>query len=203
MHLIDQAPCTTGLSARNIKSLQRVFTGTQSTDGEALPVKRSSFVLFTLLSLGAMPAAAHHPTHELAANAFPAPVPRYLQSILEEAAAKYRIDPNLLAAMAMKESAFNPNAVSRRGAQGLLQLMPRTAKSLGVKDAFDPRQNVLGGARYVRYLLDRFDGDIDMVLAAYNLGPERIAKEGPRATSGVIKYVSDVKNYYRWAIRRA
>lgn len=128
-------------------------------------------------------------------------MPKYLGAAIEDAAAKYRLDPNLLAAMAFKESAFNPRAVSRRGAQGILQLMPRTAQYLGVSNAFDARENVFGGARYMRELLDRFDGDLDMALAGYNLGPERIAKEGPRATSGVIKYVSDIKRYYRNASR--
>jgi soluble lytic murein transglycosylase-like protein len=167
--------------------------------------KRILVLLFTVFTVfTAIPAVqARTTTPQLNANAFPAPMPKYLSSIIEEAAAKYRLDPNFLAAMAFKESAFNPHAVSRRGAQGILQLMPRTAKYLGVKDAFDPRQNVFGGARYVRELMDRFDGDGELVLAAYNLGPERIAKEGPRTTSGVIKYVSDIQRYYRYAMRGA
>lgn len=137
----------------------------------------------------------------LAKDAFPAPMPSELQRAIVDAAAHYRLDPNLLAAMAFKESAFNPFAVSRRGARGILQLMPRTAQRLGVTDSFDVRQNVFGGARYVRYLLDRFDGDLDLTLASYNLGPERIAKEGPRATPGVVQYVGDVKRYYSAALR--
>lgn len=137
----------------------------------------------------------------LAAAAFPAPMPRTLSTVIEDAARRYDLDPNLLAAMAFKESAFNPTAVSRRGAQGILQLMPRTARYLGVRNAFDIRENVFGGARYLRELLDRFDGDVDLALAAYNLGPERIAKEGPGATPGVVRYVGDIKSYYRIAQR--
>ena len=148
-----------------------------------------------------IPASASSGTPKLAANAFPAPMPKYLSTVIEEAAAHYDIDPNFLAAMAFKESAFNPRAVSRRGAQGILQLMPRTAKALGVQDAFDVRQNVFGGAKYLRELLDRFNGDQELALAAYNLGPERIAKEGPRTTSGVVKYVSDIQRYYARALR--
>ena len=157
-------------------------------------------LLVLLIAAIAVPASAGS-TPALARNAFPAPMPRYLRSAIEEAAAKYQLDPNFLAAMAFKESAFNSTAVSRRGAQGILQLMPRTANYLGVSDPFDARQNVLGGAKYVRELLDRFDGDLDMALAAFNLGPERVAKEGPRATPGVIKYVGDIKVYYRNALR--
>jgi soluble lytic murein transglycosylase-like protein len=167
--------------------------------GKDVPVKLLFVLLFSLLTVVSANASITAP--KLAADAFPAPMPKYLGRIIEEAAAKYELDPNFLAAMAFKESAFNPNAVSRRGAQGILQLMPRTAKYVGVKDAFDPRQNVFGGAKYVRELLDRFDGNVDLTLAGYNLGPDRIAREGARATPGVIKYVSDIKNYYRQAIR--
>lgn len=162
-------------------------------------MKKSLSAAFIALC-ASIPASART-TSALAAEAFPAPMPTYLRVIIEEAAAKYDLDPNLLAAMAFKESAFNPNAVSRRGAQGILQLMPRTAKYLGVRDAFDPRQNVFGGARYFRELLDRFDGDVELSLASYNLGPERIAQEGPRTTPGVVKYVGDIKAYYHFALR--
>jgi soluble lytic murein transglycosylase-like protein len=138
---------------------------------------------------------------QLAANAFPAPIAGDLQAAIEDAATLYDLDPNLLAAMAFKESAFNPRAVSRRGAQGILQLMPRTARALGVRDSFDTRENVFGGARYVRELLDRFNGDLDLTLASYNLGPERITREGKAATPGVVKYVGDIKAYYAHALR--
>src|SRR5437773_1139963 len=78
----------------------------------------------------------------LAANAFPAPVPSYLAGIINDAGRKYGVDPNLIAAMAFRESQFKATAVSSRGAQGIMQLMPRTARSLGVLDSFDPQQNV-------------------------------------------------------------
>ena len=82
---------------------------------------------------------------QLAANSFPAPVPQYLASIITAAATKYRVDPNLIAAMAFRESSFNANAVSSRGAQGIMQLMPRTARALGVMDSLDPQQNEPAG----------------------------------------------------------
>lgn len=138
---------------------------------------------------------------QLAANAFPAPVPQYLATIINSAAQKYDVDPNLIAAMAFRESAFNANAVSTRGAQGIMQLMPRTAKALGVKDAFDPEQSILGGTKYLKSLLDRFHGNVDVALAAYNAGPELVAKAGPAATQEAVAYVAAIKSYYEAAVR--
>lgn len=144
-------------------------------------------VLATTASASARPLAIH---------AFPVRMSSELAAAIRDAAAAYRLDPNFIAATAFKESAFNRHAVSRRGAQGIMQLMPKTARALGVKDSFDVRQNVFGGAKYLRELLDRFDGDTEKALAAYNLGPRRIEKEGPRATSGVVEYVSHIRAYY-------
>ncbi len=141
------------------------------------------------------------PHAPLAANAFPLPVPQYLTRIMIDAGKKYGVDPNLIAAMAFRESRFDPNAVSRRGAQGLMQLMPKTARGLGVRDSFDPQQNVFGGTKYVKYLLERFHGDIELTLAAYNAGPELVAKVGLGATQEAIEYVAAVKAYYRTALR--
>jgi soluble lytic murein transglycosylase-like protein len=143
-------------------------------------------------------AAAPRP---LAASAFPLPVPQYLAAAITEAAKTYHVDPNLVAAMAFRESRFDPHAVSSRGAQGVMQLMPKTARALGVTDAFDARQNILGGTKYIKYLLDRFDGNIDQTLAAYNAGPELVAKVGPSATQEAIEYVAAVKSYYETALR--
>jgi len=136
----------------------------------------------------------------LAANAFPIPVPHYLAQIIGDAAAKYRVDPNLIAAMAFRESRFNATAVSSRGAQGIMQLMPRTAKALGVNDSFDAQQNVEAGTKYIASLLKRFHGDVDMSLAAYNAGPELVAKVGPNATQEAVAYVAAIKGFYRDAL---
>jgi len=90
---------------------------------------------------------------------------------IAEAAALYELDPNLIRAIIGAESAFNPFAVSRAGALGLMQLMPAVAKELNVLDPFDPRQNIFGGARYLRQLLDLNNGNIDLAVASYNAGP--------------------------------
>ena len=90
---------------------------------------------------------------------------------IAEAADLYDLDPNLIRAIIRAESAFNPFAVSRAGAQGLMQLMPAVAEELNVLDPFDPRQNIFGGARYLRQLLDRNDGNVSLAVASYNAGP--------------------------------
>ena len=142
---------------------------------------------------------AVQPVSQLAAQAFPAPVPQYLAAIINDAAKQYSVDPNLIAAMTYRESAFNPNAVSSRGAQGLMQLMPKTARALGVRDAFDPRDNIFGGTKYLKTLLDRFHGNVDLTLAAY-AGPELVAKVGPNATKEAVDYVAAVKSFYQVAL---
>lgn len=150
-------------------------------------------------AFAALPALAQT---RVSTTAFPLPVPRYLAEIIDDAARTHGVDANLIAAMAFKESRFNPNAVSRLGAEGLMQLKPKTARSLGVADSFDARQNVFGATKYLRKLLDRFDGNLDLALAGYNAGPERVAKEGPNATKEATEYVAMVKAYYDAARRR-
>lgn len=105
------------------------------------------------------------------------PVPAEYQAALQAAAEKYGLSPQLLAAVASAESGFDKNAVSAAGAIGLMQLMPATARSLGV-DPRDPAQNLMGGAAYLRAQLDRFDGNLDLALAAYNAGPGRVEQYG-------------------------
>jgi soluble lytic murein transglycosylase-like protein len=90
---------------------------------------------------------------------------------IAEAADLYKLDPDLIRAIILAESAFNPFAVSRAGAQGLMQLMPDLAEELNVLDPFDPRQNIFGGARYLRQLLDLHKGNVNLAVASYNAGP--------------------------------
>ena len=101
-----------------------------------------------------------------------------LENIFERASAKYNISIDLLKAVAKAESNFNPDAVSKAGAQGVMQLMPATAKELGVVNSFDPEQNIMGGAKYLSGLLKKYDGDIKLSLAAYNAGSGNVRKYG-------------------------
>jgi soluble lytic murein transglycosylase-like protein len=93
---------------------------------------------------------------------------------IREIAARHGVDADLVEAVIRVESAFNPRAVSNRGAQGLMQLMPRTASALGVRNVFDPYQNIEGGVRHLRYLLDRYPGNVPLALAAYNAGEKAV-----------------------------
>ena len=101
---------------------------------------------------------------------------RRYKSEIDDAAQVTGLPPELIVAVMYHESGGNPKAVSRAGARGLMQLMPRTARGLGVSDPFDPRQNILGGARYLRAQLDRFGGNLALALAAYNAGPGNVYK---------------------------
>lgn len=96
--------------------------------------------------------------------------------IIQEAAVKYGVDPDLVRAVIRTESNFNPAAKSRVGAQGLMQLMPKLAKELGISDAFDPRENIFGGVKYLSKLLDRHDGNVSLALASFNAGPRNVAR---------------------------
>ena len=98
--------------------------------------------------------------------------------LIDRAARRHALEPALLRAVIAVESAFNPRAVSRAGAQGLMQLMPRTARRYGVDNAFDPEQNVHGGARYLSHLLQRYGNNLELALAAYNTGEGAVERHG-------------------------
>jgi len=125
-----------------------------------------------------------------AAAAAPAPIaPAEIERLIGSSSSAANVDPALVKAIIANESGFNANATSNVGAQGLMQLMPDTASGLGVTNAYDPSQNVWGGTRYIKGLLDRFNGDVRKAIAAYNAGPGAVEKYG-----GVPPY-AETQNY--------
>lgn len=119
-------------------------------------------------------------------------------SIIEKAAATYNLPEKLIASIMKQESNFNPDVKSSAGATGLMQLMPATAKYLGVQDSTDPEQNIMGGAKYLRQMLDQFDNNISTALAAYNAGPGNVRKyDGIPPFKETTNYVKKVMNYYQ------
>jgi Rod binding domain-containing protein len=126
---------------------------------------------------------------------------RGLRGLIERTAGEEGVDPALVAAMITQESGGNPEAVSPAGARGLMQLMPATARMLGVEDVFDPQQNVSGGVRYISQLMERFGGDEKLALAAYNAGPGTVDRYGGvppyRETTDYVKRVSLLKSDFR------
>jgi soluble lytic murein transglycosylase-like protein len=102
--------------------------------------------------------------------------PEDIGKIIETTAHKYNVDPKLISAIIQQESGFNAEAISKSGAMGLMQLMPKTAQSLGVSDPFDVAQNIEGGTKYISQLLDKYNGNTRLALAAYNAGPGNVDK---------------------------
>ncbi len=118
--------------------------------------------------------------------------------IIMRAANRYQVDPYLVKAIIMAESSYNPKAVSKAGAVGLMQLMPGTAKELGVKDGFNPEQNIDAGVRYFKKLLNRFNGDIELALAAYNAGFRKVRMyRGIPPFKATQLYIKKVCEYYQ------
>ena len=118
-----------------------------------------------------------------------------LQDVIDSCAEKYNVDNELIRAMIQVESGWNTDAVSNKGAQGLMQLMPRTAAMLGVTDPFAAEQNIAGGVRYISDLTDKYRGDIEKALAAYNAGPARVDSGNIPEVSR--RYVKNIMSIYR------
>lgn len=117
--------------------------------------------------------------------------PKY-DALIAQSAARHGVDPNLIIAVMRQESGFNFRAVSYKGATGLMQLMPATARRFGVTNIYDPAQNIEGGTSYLRFLLDKFNGDVKLVLAGYNAGENAVINSGYR-----IPRYRETQNYVR------
>jgi soluble lytic murein transglycosylase-like protein len=137
-------------------------------------------------------APVHLPSGDAAADRWNAA----MEDFVEEVAARHGVPKNLVLAVIAVESQFDPQAVSARGAIGLMQLMPATAQILGVSDPFDPRENIQGGVRHLRALMDRFDNNLTLALAAYNAGAKAVITHG-----GVPPY-RETRQYVKRVLRR-
>jgi soluble lytic murein transglycosylase-like protein len=123
--------------------------------------------------------------------------PKSFRRIAFTKSRKYEIEPSLIYALIKVESNWDARALSRAGAKGLMQLMPSTAKEMDVKNPFDPEENIEGGIRYLRYLLDRFNGDVTLALAAYNAGPNKVRKfKGVPPIKETQRYVNRILSIY-------
>ncbi|HEY0160558.1 MAG TPA: lytic transglycosylase domain-containing protein [Thermoanaerobaculia bacterium] len=121
--------------------------------------------------------------------------------IIIEAAQKFDVDAALVSAVIKAESDYNPKIVSHKGARGLMQLMPATAKRFGVTNSFDPRENIHGGTRYLRWLLNKFQGNADLAVAAYNAGEGNVMKyDGVPPFRETVNYINRIAKHIRKAI---
>jgi len=165
---------------------------TNLVQSEPDPISIALFGLPSRLNLSARPAQPDPVSDSEETPELP------FDHIIQKAAGRYEVDPSLVKAIIMAESSYNPKAVSRKGAMGLMQLMPRTARALGVKDGFDPELNIDAGVRYFRQLLDQFDGDIKLAVAAYNAGSRKVRKyNGIPPFKHTRYYVAKVMEYHQ------
>lgn len=122
--------------------------------------------------------------------------PADMDGIIDKASATYGVDKGLISSVIQAESDFDPNATSPKGAMGLMQLMPDTARGLGVSNAYDPQQNVMAGTRYLKSLLDRYNGDVKLALAAYNWGMGNLERSTGNLPEETRNYIARImKNY--------
>lgn len=163
------------IALKRINSIERTFSALIGP--QAAPDKDFQSILDTSIALKRDPSSS--------ANK------QQIENLIEEYSAKNNLDPNFVKAVVKQESGFNPKATSHCGAMGLMQLMPATAKGLGVDNAYDAEQNIYGGTKYLKGLMDRFDNNKELALAAYNAGPNAVKKYG-----GIPPY-AETQNYVK------
>lgn len=166
-----------GLQGRGAAGLEKASAGVGEASTKGGQIKQTDgLAFFTFPWPGSLPLAM--PNVQVAGEDCEALGKGEVDKLVESAAAKHGIAPQLLRSVMKQESAFKPCALSVAGAMGLMQIMPETAELLGLKDAFDPEQNVDAGAKFLKMMLERFGGDVAMALGAYNAGPEAVTKAG-------------------------
>lgn len=167
----DRRSGSRGTTDRRRRSRRHMRTALLTAAMSSAPVVRPAVALF--------PAARIlEPQVDIATEFEPIAPSEAYEEIIQEAAKTYGVDAALIRAVMQAESAFHPYAVSRAGAEGLMQLMPELSDEMGVSDAFDPRENIMGGVRYLKRLLDYHNGDLDLALASYNAGPGNVERYG-------------------------
>lgn len=178
-------------------SLAQIYGGT-SEGGRIVLSNFASAEARSLLIPAAAPGVRQAPPEPVPSNRASV-IPIAFKKLIEEVARQHRVDPILLHAIVKVESSYNPRAQSSKGARGLMQLMPDTARRFGVVDPFNPRQNLSGGAKYLGWLLELFHGDVELALAGYNAGEQAVIRAGYHIPDckETRKYVPKVLAHYK------
>ena len=172
---------------------------------EAKKRDRSFSEALTNQSKGNAKALPHFPAHKARPKTITTAQAQRLARyapVIKQSAAKHQVPIELICGVILQESSANPRAISHAGAKGLMQLMPQTARRFGVANSFDPAQNIEGGTKYLRWLLDRYDGNVELALAGYNAGEANVEKHGNRVPPfrETRNYVPNVLGYTRAVI---
>lgn len=190
------AETSSARTTSTVNALLQAYNGNLAANAETLtPVSPSKTAITTQSQLKELSVAREDTLPTVENRSRPGDT-SWLDPIIAKASRRYGIDGGLIKAVIKAESNFNPQAVSHAGARGLMQLMPATARSLGVSDSFDPEQNVMAGTRFLSDMLNRYNGDLDSALAAYNWGPGNVDKRSDRLPRETRDYLVRVKQLY-------